>query len=104
MQAACKGHSILARYERSIGKIGVELCTLPEIFQSNCKQQPTFSLGLELPLHSWTKIVTDISYFEGASYLLIVDYTSRFPIVCKLSSMTRQHIATYCKQVFSEYS
>ena len=31
--------------------------------------------------------------FGGASYLLIVDYTSRFPVVSKLSSMTGQHVA-----------
>ena len=48
--------------------------------------------------------MTDIFHFEGASYVLIVDYTSRFPVVCKLSSMTGQHIATQCKQLFSEYS
>ena len=45
----------------------------------------------------------DIFDFEGASYLYIVDYTSRFPVVCKLSSMTGQHVATHCKQIFSEY-
>ena len=42
-------------------------------------------------------------HFEGASYLLVVDYTSRFMVVCKLSSMTGQHVANHCKQVFSEY-
>ena len=26
-----------------------------------------------------------------------------FLVVCKLSSMTAQHVATHCKQVFSEY-
>ena len=36
--------------------------------------------------------MTDIFHFEGASYLLIVEYTSRFPVVCKLSSMTGQHV------------
>ena len=41
--------------------------------------------------------------FEGASYLLIVDYTSRFLVVHKLSSMTGQHVANQCKLIFSEY-
>ena len=40
---------------------------------------------------------------EISSYLLIADYTSRFPMVHKLSSMTEQHVANHCKQVFSEY-
>ena len=78
-----------------------ELCL--KYFQSNCKQQPSISHGQEIPLHAWTKLPTDIFHFEGASYLLIVDYTSRFPVVHKLSSMPGQHIATHCKQIFSEY-
>ena len=61
------------------------------------------SLGQEISLHSWTKLATDLFHFEGASCLLIVDYTSRFLVVCKLSSMTGQHVANQCKLIFSEY-
>ena len=35
---------------------------------------------------SKTKLATDLFHFEGASYLLIVDYTSKFLVVHKLSS------------------
>ena len=41
--------------------------------------------GHEILVHPWSKLASDIFYFEGDSYLLIVDYTSRFPIVRKLS-------------------
>ena len=41
--------------------------------------------------------------FEGASYLLIVDYTNRLAMAHKLSSMTGQHIANQCNLIFSEY-
>ena len=71
--------------------------------QSNLKQQPSMSLGQELLQHAWTKLATDIFHFEGTSCLLIVDYTRRFLVVCRLSSMTGQHIVTHCKQIFSEY-
>ena len=54
-------------------------------------------------MHPWTKLATDIFHFESASYLLIVDYTSRFLVVHKLSSMTGLHIANQCKLLFSEY-
>ena len=67
------------------------------------QEKPSMSLGQEVPLHLWSNLVTDIFPFEGASYLLIVDYTSRFPVVCKLSSMTGQHVANQCKMIFSEY-
>ena len=56
-----------------------------------------------MPVHPWTKLATDIFHFEGASYLLIVDFTSRFLVVCKLSSMAGVHFANQCKLVFSEY-
>ena len=54
-------------------------------------------------MQPWTKLVTDIFHFEGTSYLLIVDYMSRFPVVCRLSSVNGVHIANQCKLIFSEY-
>ena len=72
-------------------------------FHFKCKQKPSTSLGQEIPVHPWTKLTTDIFYFEGSSYLLLVDYTNRFLVVHKLSSMTGQHIANQCKLIFSEY-
>ena len=61
------------------------------------------SLGQEISVHPWSKLATDIFHFEGGSYLLIVDYTSRFLIVYKLTSLTAVHVANQCKLVFSEY-
>ena len=60
------------------------------------------SLCQEIPIHPWTKLATDIFHFEGVSYLLLVDYTSRFPVVHKLNSMTAQHVAGHIKLI-SEY-
>ena len=61
------------------------------------------SLGQEIPIHPWTKLATDIFHFEGESHLLLVDYTSHFPAVCKLNSMTAQHVINHFKCIFSEY-
>ena len=60
-------------------------------------------LGQEVPLYPWTKFATDTFNFEGASYLLIVDYTSRYPVVCRLTSMTGQHVASHFKLICSAY-
>ena len=81
--------------------LNCELCL--KYSQSKHKQKHTMSLGQEIPLHPWTKLATDLFHFEDASCLLIVDNTSRFPVVHKLSSMTGHHVANNCKQVFSEY-
>ena len=61
------------------------------------------SLGQEIPLYPWSKLTVNIFLFEGTSYLLIVDCTSRFTVIPKLSSMTGQHVANQCKLIFSEY-
>ena len=71
--------------------------------QAKCKQPPNMALEHEIPIYPWTKLVTDIFHFEGVSYLLVVDYTSRFPIVHKLSSKTAQCVASHFKLIFSEY-
>ena len=68
---------------------------------SKCKQKSIMSLGQEIPLHPWSRLMIDIFHFEGVPYLLIVGYTSRFPVVCKLSSKNGQHVATQCKLIFS---
>ena len=81
--------------------LNCELCL--EYSHSKCKSKPTTSFGQEIPVHPLSKLATDIFHFEGASYLLIVDYTSRFPIVCEHTSMTGVHVANQSKLVFSKY-
>ena len=61
------------------------------------------SLGQEIPLHPWSKPATNLFHFEGVSYLLTVDYTSRFPVVHNLPSMSGQHVTNQYKLIFSEY-
>ena len=61
------------------------------------------SLGQEVLVHPWTKVATDIFHFKNESYLLLVDYTSRFPIVYKLTSTMAQQVASHIRLIFSEY-
>ena len=78
--------------------LNCELCL--KCSHAKDKPKPTTSLGQEIPMHPWSKLATDISHFEGAAYLLILDYTSRFPIACNLTSMTAIHVANQCKLWF----
>ena len=81
--------------------LNCKLCL--KCLQSKCKPKPSTSPGQEIPVHHWSKLATAIFHFEGPSYLLLLDYTSRFLIVCKLTSMTGIHVASQCKLVFSKY-
>ena len=46
------------------------------------------ALGHEVPAVPWSKVATNIFHYESQPCMLIVDYTSRFPVVCKLKSMS----------------
>ena len=81
--------------------LNCELCL--KYSTAKCKLEPSLALGQEVLLCPWTKLATDIFHFEWASYLLIVDYTSYYPVVCKLTSMTGQHIASQFQLICSEY-
>ena len=59
--------------------------------------------GNEITVHPWSKLASDIFYFEGDNYLLIVDYKSQFPIISKLSSMTSKAIAHCMQAIFAKY-
>ena len=71
--------------------------------RSKDKNTPNTALGHEVPAVPWSKVATDIFSFESKSYLLTVDYTSRFPIVRELKSMSAQHITEHFRLIFSEY-
>ena len=81
--------------------LNCELCL--KYSNSKCKQEPNLLLGQEVPLYPWAKLATDVFHFKGVSYLLIVDYTSRFPVIHKLTSMTGQDSASHFKLICSEY-
>ena len=69
-------------------------------------QKPTSNrqhAGHEIPVHPWSNLASDIFYFKGDRCLLIVDYTSCFPIIKKLSSMTGKAIAHHMQSIFSEH-
>ena len=80
--------------------LNCQLCL--KCLQSKCKPTPNMSLGQEIPACPWTMLATDIFHLEGDSYLLLVGYTSRYPVIHKLTSMTA-HVIGHLKVIFSEY-
>ena len=72
--------------------------------RSKDRNTPNTVLGHEIPSVPWSKVATDIFHFKSKSYLLVVDYTSRFPIIRELKSMSAQHITKHFRLIFSEYS
>ena len=53
----------------------------------------------ELP---WHMVATDLFETKSSEYLLIVDYYSRFPILCKLSSTTSRVLIQEMEAIFAD--
>ena len=53
----------------------------------------------ELP---WHMVATDLFEIKNSKYLLLVDYYSRFPVLCKLGSTTSRVLVQEVKAVFAE--
>ena len=51
----------------------------------------------ELPAYPWQKVGTDLFLLNGATYIVIVDYFSRYPEVIKLASTTSQSVIAALK-------
>ena len=81
--------------------LNCELCL--KYLKAKSKQAPNMLLGQEVLIHPWMKVATNIFHFENDSYLLIGDYTSKFPIVHKLMSTMAQQVASQMKLIFSVY-
>ena len=56
-----------------------------------------------LPQYPWQKIGTDLFQFKNATYLLVVDYFSRYPEVQKLASTTSSSVIAALKAIFSRF-
>ena len=55
------------------------------------------------PELSWHTVATDLFKIKNSKYLLLVDYYSRFPILCKLGSTTSKVLIQKMKAVFTEH-
>ena len=57
----------------------------------------------DLPTRCWEMLGSDIFQFNGANYLIIVDYYSRFPIIRPLNDTSASTISSHLTSLFAEY-
>ena len=56
-----------------------------------------------LPNHPWEKLATDLFELNGSTYIVLVDYYSRFVEVQKLTSTTSANVIAFLKPMFCRY-
>ena len=78
----------------------VEKC--PECIK-NTSQKSEPLLSTKLPDYPWQRIGTDLFMLNGATYLLVIDYFSRFVEVVKLKTTTSASIIEVLKPIFARF-
>ena len=66
------------------------------------QQKETLKL-LPVPEVAWDSLATDIFHVNNKNFILIVDYYSRFPVVCQIQFMTSRVLVKLFTEIFSEF-
>ena len=77
--------------------INCPICTLHRI------QHAEPLIPTALPEYPWQKVATDLFQWKGMSYLLVVDYYSRFIEIAKLSGTSSGEVIHHLKSIFACY-
>ena len=57
----------------------------------------------ELPDRPWYKVATDLFQWKGASYLIIVDYFSRYIEIARLANESAGEVVRHTKSIFARH-
>ena len=58
-------------------------------------------LQSSLPSHPWEKVGADLFQLKDSTYLVVVDYYSRYAEIQKLTSLTSAGVISALKAIFS---
>uniref|UniRef100_A0A3B3I7K6 Gypsy retrotransposon integrase-like protein 1 n=1 Tax=Oryzias latipes TaxID=8090 RepID=A0A3B3I7K6_ORYLA len=79
----------------------VKGCHVCSMFQPAQQKLPI--MQPDLPTRPWEILGSDIFEFDSHKYLIIVDYSSRFPVVRLLPDISARTVCTYFKSVLGEH-
>ena len=60
-------------------------------------------ISTPLPERPWQKVATDLFYHSGKTYIIVVDYYSRFFAIAPLKSMTTENTLNHLKSFFCRH-
>ena len=68
--------------------------------ENSCKNYKDPAIPREIPVALWSTIEMDNFTLDGYSFLLVVDVTSRFSVVCILNNETRSSAVNAQKGIY----
>lgn len=101
---SCKNTARQSVYWPRLNKDIEEIITNCEICQRNQRgnvQEPL--LDRELPTRPWEKVAMDFFHHNGVTYLLLVDYYSKFVEVKQMSTTTASALVAVLKDVYARF-
>ena len=78
-------------------------CIPCQMHQSSQPQLPNMPIASELPSIPWYTLSSDLFTLDGADYLLIADYHSRYPLVERLTDSTSRAVAAITSKAISMF-
>lgn len=79
----------------------IKLCDTCQKFQNKNQKEPMISH--DVPNNVWEKIGVDIFEFEGKDYLILVDYFSKYPEICRLDGKSAGNVIKAMKPIFARH-
>ena len=79
----------------------VERCSTRQERQNLPEKEPL--LPHPIPSRPWQIIGTDLFWWDNTNYLLVVDYYSNFPEICRLPNTQSSTVIQHTKSVFARY-
>ena len=68
-------------------------------YRNNKRKEPM--IPHPVPDGPWLTVAADLFYFDGRDYLLVVDYFSKYPELCRLPDKTAPSVIRAMKEIFA---
>ncbi|KAK3926756.1 hypothetical protein KUF71_015092 [Frankliniella fusca] len=79
----------------------VQNCSICCRFQNSRPKEPL--QPFPVPEEPWAVLAADAFEYRRAYYLLVVDYFSKFTVLCKLANLSSMVIVSHLKSIFSQH-
>ena len=79
----------------------VKTCDLCQ--EHSCRNSKDPAIPRDIPIQAWTTIQMDLFMLDDHSFLLVVDVTSRFPVVRILNSETTKSVLNALKGIYCNF-
>ena len=79
----------------------IQSCSVCQRHQPSLAAEPM--MAHEIPKLPWAKVGTDLFYKDGVTYIIVVDYYSKYPEITKLPSSTSSSAIAALKTQFARF-